>query len=62
MEHRETGQLAYEAYHQAKYSKDQRHTWTWWPDLDPDEQYAWREAAWNVMQKGWREASVLRNR
>lgn len=53
----ESGRLAYEGYHQAKYDMDNSHTWTWWPDLDPGEQDCWRAAAWNVIQKAWNQAA-----
>ena len=63
MEYKESGQLAYEAYHLAKYAKNQKHTWTWWPDVDDEqEKDAWRHAAHEVMQKGWTESSPSAHR
>jgi hypothetical protein len=52
----ETGRIAYEAYHQAKYEKDHAHAWIWWADLDEDQQDYWRQAAHAVMQEGWARA------
>lgn len=55
-EHRETGQIAFEAFCRAL------GYYTRWDELSERDQDAWREAAHEVMQKGWVNSARHRGR
>lgn len=55
-EFKETGQLAYEAFSNTKGGYDKGRWLPPWDQLPGEDQQAWRDAAHEVMQKGWADA------
>lgn len=53
-EHKEIGQVCYEAYANARQWKDGNGYDLWsWPGMSEHDKDAWRAAAQEVMRKGW---------